>query len=233
MLVLFDIDGTLVESGGAGRAAMEAAGRELFGRSFTLDGVEIAGRLDPLIWDDAARAAGVDDPAAHHDRFRSTYARVLRDRLDRHPTVRALPGADALVSALAGVPGITLGLLTGNYPETGRLKISRARLEPDRFPIGAWGSDAPRRPDLVTVARRRHHELTGRETAVDQVVIVGDTPHDVGCATAHGCRCLAVATGRFERAELEAEGADLAMDDLTQTQTLVHWITSGQTVATG
>ncbi|MHC4415792.1 MAG: HAD family hydrolase [Planctomycetota bacterium] len=224
MLILFDIDGTLLLTHRAGACSMLDAAREMFGEAFTFDGVEIAGRMDPLIWADAARVNGIADPHAHHDRFRAVYARHLARRLHHNHKVTVLPGVRPLVAALDAIDHVQLGLLTGNYPETGRLKIEAAGLDPDMFAVAAWGSDAPTRRDLPGVARARHARRTGTPVGPDDTIIIGDTPHDVDCARAHGCRCLAVATGPYSRRELEACGADLLVDDLSQTDEILSWI---------
>ena len=223
-LVLFDIDGTLLLSQHAGAQCMRDATRELYGDEFTFDGVEIAGRIDPQIWHDVALANGIDDPAAHHDRFREVYTQHLARRLAGANTVRVLPGVTALLEALGGVERLTRGLLTGNYPETGRLKIEAAGLDPTIFEVAAWGCDGRSRRDLPGVAMDRHAAATGARLAPDQVVIIGDTPHDVDCARAHGCRSLAVATGPSSRDELVATEPDQLADDLSQTQEIVSWI---------
>ena len=224
ILVLFDIDGTLLLSQHAGAQSMHDATRELYGDAFTFDGVEIAGRIDPQIWHDLALANGIDDPLEHHDRFREVYARHLARRLAAANTVRVLPGVAALLEALGSVEGVTRGLLTGNYPETGRLKIEAAGLDPAIFEVAAWGCDGRSRRDLPGVALDRHAAATGARLAPGQVVIIGDTRHDVDCARANGCRSLAVATGSSSRDELVASEADLAVDDLSHTQEIVSWI---------
>jgi phosphoglycolate phosphatase-like HAD superfamily hydrolase len=223
VLILFDIDGTLLRSEGAGVQAMQDAARELFGARFTFDGIEIAGRLDMLIWSDACRLNGIPDSDAAHARFRETYGRRLRQRLANGARVTLLPGVEPLVRAIAGEPGLTLGLLTGNYPETGRMKIAAGGLDPGLFSLGAWGCDARSRRDLPPVALARAREM-GRGVSARQVVIVGDTPHDVDCAKAHGCRAIGVATGRYTLAELQACGPDLAVPSLSATDNLLRWI---------
>ena len=224
MLVLFDIDGTLLVTQRAGSRSMHDAAREMFGESFTFDGVEIAGRIDPLIWNEAARANGIADPEAHHGRFRAAYARHLARRLSTDPTTAPLPGVEPLLAALGGVEDLFLGLLTGNYPETGRLKIEAAGLEPDIFRVAAWGSDGRSRRELAAVAMGRWAEAGVRAPRPDRMVIIGDTPHDVDCARAHGARSLAVATGPYSQEDLAGCGADLVVEDLSQTDAIVSWI---------
>ena len=224
MLVLFDIDGTLLLSQHAGVNGMHDATRALYGEKFTFDGVEVAGRIDPQIWHDLALANGIDDPAAHHDRFRACYAEHLARRLEKNNTVEVLPGVAPLLEELGVIDGLTLGLLTGNYPETGRLKIEAAGLDPEIFEVAAWGCDGRTRHDLPAVAIDRHATNSGIRLAPDQVVIIGDTPHDVACARAHGCWVLAVATGPTPRETLAASEPDLMVDDLSTTPEIVSWI---------
>jgi phosphoglycolate phosphatase-like HAD superfamily hydrolase len=224
MLILFDIDGTLLLTQKAGMQAMLDGGRELFGERFTIDGVEFSGRLDPLIWNDLAQRNGVPNHDGEHDRFRAAYGRHLRRRLNANPTATLLPGVKALVEALPRHEGVTIGVLTGNYPETGQLKIERAGLQPSVFPVAAWGIDGTTRRDLPPVAIRRHFELTRRTLDATDVVIIGDTPHDIDCASCHGCRSIGVATGTFDTATLREAGADLAVDTLAEVEELLAWM---------
>ena len=224
MLVLFDIDGTLLVSQHAGTRAMLAAAREMFGEEFTYDGVEIAGRIDPLIWANVAAANGIRDAEAHHDRFRASYAHHLAERLATHETATLCPGVEALLDRLGNVDGLTLGLLTGNYRETGLLKVEAAGLDPALFPVAAWGCDGSSRRDLPAVAMARHADATGRSLTPEQVVIIGDTPHDVDCARTHGCRALAVATGPFSSEKLRESEPDLVVEDLSNTAAIVDWL---------
>lgn len=238
MLVLFDIDGTLITSraevkdggsrDGVGTASMVEAGRNLYGPHFTLERIEIAGRLDALIWRDAAARNRVRNHEVEHGRFRAEYARVLRSRLDAGAPVRLLPGVSTLVSELARLEQLTLGLLTGNYPETGRMKLEAAGLDTSVFKVGAWGCDGESRRALTPVAMRAHRQYTGRAIDPHQVIVIGDTPHDVDCAKAHGCRALAVATGTFSIAQLQDAGADLALNDLTDTRQILEWTLKSQ-----
>jgi len=229
-LVLFDIDGTLLHARGLGVRAMEAAGQSMW-PSFSLDSIEIAGCIDALIWRAAAERAGVPDPDAAQDRFRSAYAEQLAELIGEADgnasAVKAIPGAPELVAAVHGHDDIGLGVLTGNYPETGRLKLTAAGFDLDHFIVEAWGCDASSRRGLPPVAIDRFRTRLGRDVAPAEVVIIGDTPHDIDCAHANGCRAVAVATGTFDRAALAAHEPDLLLDDLGDTARLVAWIESG------
>ncbi len=224
MLILFDIDGTLLLSQRAGTQSMLAAARELFGDQFTFDGIEIGGWLDPLIWQTVATANGIEAPASHHDRFRATYHRHFQERLADNPTVMVLPGVVELIEALSQETDMCLGLLTGNYPETGRMKIEAAGLDLDSFAVSVWGVDGAHRRELPVVAMAQYAAHTGRTIEPHDVVIIGDTVHDIDCARANGCRCLAVATGVGTADELAAHEPDLLVDDLSDTSSILAWV---------
>lgn len=225
MLLLFDIDLTLVNTGGAGMRALRDAAEEAFGRPFHDDGVEYAGRIDPLIIRDLLHVNGVAVTADHADQLRDGYAR----RLERELTgAVALPGVHDLLAALAQQQTAMLGLLTGNFRVTGEAKLRAAGIDPARFAVAAWGDESPieppRREHLPPVAMRRYAERTGRAIAGERVTIIGDTPHDVACGLAHGCRVLGVATGRTPAAELAAAGAHRVVADLSGTEEVVAWL---------
>ena len=224
MLILFDIDGTILLTHGAGVHAMQDAGRELFGPEFVFDGIETSGRLDPLIWRDLAERNGIDDPGSHHNAFRQAYRKYLSRRLTDNPQTQLLPGVRPLVDSLSEQEHITVGLLTGNYPETGQIKLSAAGLPQNLFEVAAWGCDGPTRRDLPPVAMQRYAEVRGTRVAAESVLIIGDTPHDVDCAKFHGCRVIGVGTGRFTTAQLLESGADHALETLEQTGEVLDWI---------
>lgn len=224
MLVLFDIDGTLLRSMSAGIHAMTSALQELHGTTPDFSRVPVHGRLDTLIWRDLAGIHGFAADDAAHAAFRATYARHLERRLAERNTVERYPGAAELVDAAAALPGASIGLLTGNYEPTGRLKVRHAGIDPDRFTVNAWGDEGPDRRSLVPVALGRYRSLHGRSLPAAEAVIVGDTPFDVDCAHAAGARCVAVATGAFGLEELRAAGADLAVPSLEDTDAIVRWM---------
>lgn len=218
-LLLFDIDGTLLTTGGAGRVAFNSAASKLFGDHFTFDGIEFAGHLDRLIFDEAAARHGLDDHHLHHDSFRDTYVAELDAQLaSRAHEVVVMPGVHDLLAALQtraadGEP-LVLGLLTGNYGASARLKLRSAGIDPDAFSIGAFGDQGACRADLVVVAMGQYERLTGRVASPGRTIVIGDTPRDVACAKAHGCLAVAVATGGYTASDLRAAGADLVMNDL-------------------
>lgn len=238
MLLLFDVDATLVSTSQAGILSLVDAGRELHGSGFDIRGTDFAGRLDPLIIRDLLHNNGIDPTPEQVSSLRAGYARHLAGRLRRPGTAQALPGVLQLLAELEGLrdhapPEVppesrpTLGLLTGNWEDTGRLKLTAAGIEADRFDIAVWGDhsphDPPAREHLPPVAMERAR-AAGRPADPAQVTIIGDTPHDVACALASGCRCLAVATGHTDTATLRQAGAHHAVDDLTDTARILDWL---------
>ena len=227
-LLLFDIDGTLLLSARAGAKAMQEAGKRVAGPHFDLSGVEFAGCLDPRIWADGARLAGVADPDALHDAFREAYAAALTRRFASNPTAHTLPGVDALIGRLRIDDRFDLGLVTGNYPETGRLKLSTAGLDPNDFPHAAWGTDGERRRALPPVAIARFRKATDAAIDPGRVVVIGDTVHDVDCARYNGCRAVAVASGpSYSLDALRAAGPDLLLRGLADPAPLLDFLTEG------
>jgi phosphoglycolate phosphatase-like HAD superfamily hydrolase len=229
MLVLFDIDATLITTEGKGIEAMRRAGRDTFGEPFEVEHVDTAGRLDPLIMADMLAAAGHEATEAAINAFRDAYRRRLDEALE--PGVgRPLPGVVELLDRLRIVEGLVMGLVTGNLPETGALKLERAGIDVAQFTVHAWATDSPHTPPhrdhLPGVALERYAAATAREAERGLTWIVGDTPHDVRCARAHGLRCLAVATGRFGESDLASAGADRVVSDLRATEEIVRWLTS-------
>lgn len=224
MLVLFDIDGTLLHSLSAGVHAMTSTLRTLHGTEPDFSAVEVHGRLDTLIWRDLSKAHGYPAHDEAHAEFKRTYGEHLERRLAERNTVERYPGAKELVEATAAVPGMTIGLLTGNYEHTGMLKVRHAGIDTSLFTINAWGDDGPDRRSLVPVAMNRYQQSLGSPVNPRDVVIIGDTPYDVDCAHASGARVIAVATGHFKIDALRAAGADLAVENLCNTGELVSWI---------
>lgn len=228
MLILFDIDATLLTTRRAGIEAMQLCGRELFHPEFDAGRVDYAGRLDPLIVADLLTSHGHEPTPENLGRFREGYHRHLTGVLATAGRARPCPGVPALLEALGRIEGLALGLLTGNFPETGRLKLRAAGIDPDQFTIFAWGCDSPHDPPsrdhLPPVALAQYSARFGREPGPPGATIIGDTPHDVACARAHGLRVLGVATGLFDAATLRGAGADLVVNDLSETDTIVDWL---------
>lgn len=218
-LVLFDIDGTLLLTAGAGRRAITAALAEHVGASAAFHGVRFDGKTDPQIVRELLEAAGAE--ALDEERIGACcerYLALLERELAAPGTVTTLmPGVTELLDALEREAHVLLGLLTGNMAAGAALKLRAAGLDPGRFVVGAYGSDAADRPALPPIAARRAEPHFGRVPAGHDVVIIGDTPADVTCGQCIGARALAVATGAYSPAELDAAGAHAVFSDLSAT----------------
>ena len=227
-LLLFDIDGTLMLSGGAGMRSMYIVAERMFGADFSWDGIDPQGNIDPAIFAEAAAKNGKDGPA-HHDTFRDGYIEQLRHELYAgRDGVRILPGVRNALAVLrdrARKQGdVVLGLLTGNYARAVPIKLASVDLDPSWFEITAFGDEAETRPGLVLLAMSRYEVTYGEPAEPQRVWIVGDTPRDVACAHAHGCRCFAVATGFSSPDDLRQADADVLVDDLVDPAPLLALI---------
>lgn len=218
-LLLFDIDGTLLRTGGAGMRSMANVAARLFGEQFRWDGIVASGSLDPVIFAEAAALNQLADHESHHDRFRDHYVDELTIQLEqnRH-LLQVMPGIHALLGELqqrAQRRGdVVLGLLTGNYTAAVPVKLRAAGINPDWFTITCFGDEAPTRPDMVALALRKYERMFGRAIEPRRVIVIGDTPRDVDCAKAHGCTAFCVATGGYDVNELRDAGADIAVESL-------------------
>lgn len=205
-LVLFDIDGTILLTAGAGRRAITAALGEAVGARAVFDRIRFDGKTDPQIICELLEAAGHAPP---HDPARvralcERYVALLEAELARSLGVRLMPGLPELFDRLEERDDVVLGLLTGNLERGAALKLRAAGVDPGRFKVGAYGSDSGHRPDLPAIAARRAEPLFGRAPRGAEVVIVGDTPADIACGAGIGARAVAVATGSYSAAELAA-----------------------------
>ena len=215
-LVLFDIDGTILTARGAGRRALAAALLEVYGTAGELDRYDLRGRTDPRIVFDLMEGAGLARAAVRErlDDCFEAYARGLAAEVGDGRGVVTLPGIAELVRRLDIAPEALVGLLTGNIEAGARIKLEPTGLRP-YFRLGAYGSDHLDRKQLPSLAARRAQALTGRGYRPDEVVVIGDTPHDVECARHFGAVAVAVATGQYARESLEAERPDLLFDDFS------------------
>jgi phosphoglycolate phosphatase len=231
VLVLWDVDQTLVRAGPSGVALYELVLTELYGLPLPAQLASMAGRTDTSIALEVLTAAGVD-AAAELPRLHEALARRAADVADMvrdHGIV--LPGVRQALAAVAehAADGpVVQSLLTGNLPALAKVKLSALGLtEHLDLDIGAYGDVSSVRADLVPVARQRataryRLDFSGRAT-----VLIGDTPHDVAAATATGARAVGVATGRFSAAELADAGADVVLPDLADTDRAVAAILDG------
>lgn len=214
-VVLFDIDGTLVLTGGAGGRAMMQAFEEIFGVSNALDGISMAGRTDAWILSHFTRQRGLAAPDGQtRDRFRVAYlSRLAREVRQPGPGKQLLPGVRSLLDVLAAREDVYLALLTGNFRGGAKTKLEYFDVW-RYFRCGAFGDDVHERNDLLPLALAQVEASGGPAVARADVVVVGDTPFDVRVAQAGQSRSLAVATGPHDVASLEQCGADAVLQDL-------------------
>ena len=215
---LFDIDGTLLLTQGAGRDALVLALRDHFGVHDELEGIRFSGRTDPVIVADVLARHGLsfdgDEPL-----WWSRVTEHMRRLMDP-PRGGLLAGAAEVLQGVAAEPAWVSTLLTGNVSEMAKIKLESFGVW-ERFAFGTFGEEGADRDDLARLAVRRAVERFGIAPA--QCVIVGDTEHDVACARAAGATAVAVATGNRTREQLGACAPDLLLDDLTASRVLLEW----------
>lgn len=227
-LVLFDIDGTLLWTDGAGRRAIHHALRQVFGTIGPSD-YWFDGQTDPQIVRNLMRLEGFED-AVIDERMSpllALYAERLAIELGASGyTPRILPGVPQLLDALEQRDDVCLGLLTGNIAPGATAKLRAVGIDPARFRVCAFGSDHELRPELPAIAARRFAEHHGREVPGERVVVIGDTPADMQCGHAIGARAVGVATGRYTVAQLAEYGPEAVFEDLSDTGAVVAAVTS-------
>ena len=225
-LVLFDIDGTILWTDGAGRRAIHAALIEIFGGTGP-EAYWFDGKTDRQIVRDLMRLEGHAD--AHIDErmdaLLERYVEYLeRELADPEHRPHLFDGVEQLLDVLDARGDVVLGLLTGNLEQGARAKLAAVGIDPGRFTVNAFGSDAEHRPALPAIAQRRARERFGLDVVGERVVVIGDTPADIECGRDIGARAIAVATGRYGVDELAAHRPAAVFRDLTDTERVVRAI---------
>ena len=221
-IILFDIDGTLVLTGGAGGRAMRRAFHEVFEIDNAFDDIPMPGRTDGSIIKDALTRAGLAGQDGLTAQFRECYFHHLAEALhEPHPRKMIMPGVRELLDALQRRDDVFLALLTGNFARSAQLKLEYFDLW-RYFRCGAFAEDAEDRNQLLPVALQRALAHGAPPPAAHRVIVVGDTPLDVACAAASGARAVAVATGPADLATLRACGADVVFEDLSETNAFLE-----------
>jgi phosphoglycolate phosphatase-like HAD superfamily hydrolase len=219
-IALFDIDGTLLRVGGAGRRSVELALAEVLegtGRTVSLESVEFAGRTDPWIVRTALMEHGIVADEGLVADVLQRYAAHLPRQLELASAFEVLPGARSLLSELSARDDVLLGLGTGNTEPAAHAKLAHGGLD-SFFSFGGFGSDHPDRTEVLRVGLQRGIERCGEREV--RVVVIGDTPHDVAAAQAIGARCIAVSTGGFDGPALKAAGPSVVVSDLRAPEVL-------------
>lgn len=215
MLILFDIDGTLIDSGEAGTRSLNIAFRELFSIENAFEDISMAGKTDIQIMKEGLLKHGIYADG-NLPRIIESYLKNLKREID-NPRRHLKPGIRELLGRLSEIDGIHLGLLTGNLEEGARIKLEPFGLN-RYFPSGAFGSDHEDRNLLLPVAIERFKILTGKRFKPENCIVIGDTPRDIYCAKPYGARCIAVATGPYSPESLKSAGADVVFENLGNTE---------------
>jgi phosphoglycolate phosphatase-like HAD superfamily hydrolase len=213
-LILFDVDGTLISTGGRAGKALAEALQETFGVAVSIEGYRFSGKTDPQIVRELMAASHFDARVVQA-RLPEAYAAYL-DRLGSFltpGTVQVLPGVRDLLDDLQDRQDVVLGLLTGNIRAGAELKLQRAKLQ-SYFEIGAYGSDNEDRNQLVAVAREQAQKHWGKDFSGQDTVVLGDAEADIRCARAGGARAVAVATGGTSFDDLARLGPDAVLETL-------------------
>lgn len=211
-VLLFDIDGTLLSSGGAGQSAMEAALRKEFLPTLPKVDIPTAGRTDRAICRDLFLQFGLEDRPEVWARFQAAYFSELPRHLERRNGM-VLPGVRELLSRVSARDDILVGLLTGNFREGARLKLSHHGLD-HHFRCGGYGDRHLDRDDVAREAWQAAREVAPHAD-IERTWVIGDTPSDIRCARAIGAKVLAVATGIFAVEDLSSHGPDVLRPDIS------------------
>ncbi len=213
IVCLFDIDGTLIASGGAGKVALERALAETFGNEHVIDKLSLSGRTDRAITESLLRLLNIDPSEENIWRLLEAYLRHLPDCLATLQG-KVLPGIAELLRQLHTREDVLVGLLTGNIRRGARVKLGHFGLY-DYFQLGGFGDRHHNRDDVAREAFAEVHRHLEREVQPERIWVVGDTPLDIRCARAIGARVVAVATGWHTTEELSAHAPDLLLADLS------------------
>jgi phosphoglycolate phosphatase len=218
-IILFDIDGTLINTGGAGRDALHTALAMEFAVSDPHH-VNLSGRTDRGICRELFDAHAIEHTLENWKRFQQAYLVGLQQHLTSRQGF-VLPGVRELVAQLESTPRVALGLLTGNVREGARRKLAHYALA-DHFTFGGFGDSHHERDDVAREALAAACAHCGANVCGDQVWVIGDTPLDIRCARAIGAKVVAVATGAHTVGELQSHAPDLAVEDLSNTAALME-----------
>ncbi len=226
-MFLFDVDGTLIRTNGAGVRAFNRGLQPTLGSDEALADISPAGKTDIGIAQEAARRRlGRELTAGELETVFTRYLACLQEELDRAAGFRVLPGIREFLEARIGEPRTLLGLGTGNLEAGARLKLSRGDLN-RFFRFGGYGSDSPDRAELLRLGKARGETLAGRTLAARRVIVVGDTPLDVLAGKAIGARTLAVATGPVSAGQLAVSGADAVLESFADAAGLERFLAEG------
>jgi phosphoglycolate phosphatase len=217
--ILFDIDGTLIDSGGAGTRALDLAFEEMFAVREAFRSISLAGKTDMQILKEGLKLNRIDGPNGVVPAFFKAYIRHLRKNIDSGRG-HVKPGIMNALRLLSSNSGCRLGLLTGNIEEGAMVKLKAFGLD-TFFETGAYGDDSEDRNKLLPMAVDKLYERTSLKVAFKDCVVIGDTPRDIECSKPYGALAVAVATGPYALGVLRDAGADLVFEDLSDTDRFI------------
>jgi phosphoglycolate phosphatase len=214
--ILFDIDGTIMDSGGAGTRAMDTAFMELFSVRNAFQTIRMAGKTDMQILREGCELHSIDCSNGVIPEFYRLYARYLKENI-KSAGGHLKPGVREALRILHARKECILGLLTGNIEEGARIKLDFFGLN-DYFGIGAFGNDDEDRDRLLPIALDKLFKRDSLQLSFRECIVIGDTPRDVSCSKPYGAFSVAVATGPYSAASLFEAGADVVLNDLSDTE---------------
>jgi phosphoglycolate phosphatase len=220
-LILFDIDGTLIDSGGAGTRSLNLAFKKVFSIEDAFSSISMAGKTDTQIIKEGLMKHGISTDG-NLSKMVDSYLRNLKEEIN-NDRKHVKPGVHEILEKLSFIKDAALGLLTGNLESGARIKLEPFKLN-KYFPSGAFGSDDEDRNNLLPLAIKRFEELVQDKIGIDECIIIGDTPRDVECAHIYGAICIGVATGPYALDELIEAGADYVLEDLSYNDSLLHFL---------
>lgn len=221
-LLLFDIDGTLLHTDGAGKRAMNRVFYDLFSIEKALDGVDLAGRTDEVIISDVLHQSNLPVNGTVIAEFKNHYFNLLPDEIAHNSPKKCLyPGVIELLKKIKEKPELTCGLLTGNWEKSAYIKLAAFGID-QYFELGAFADDFSDRNKLVPVAVARMKQLKGYAPDSRMIFVIGDTPKDVACALANNAIAVAVASNLFNMKQLEMEGPHFLLQDLSDTEKVMQ-----------
>ena len=225
-VVLVDVDGTLITTGGTGRRALERAFERVHGRADACEHFSFAGMTDRAIFRQGLKAIGDEGGEGEIDTLLESYLAHLAEEVARAPIYRVHDGIVDALDALSALDHVALGLGTGNVEAGARTKLARVDLN-RYFDFGGYGCDAEPRAELIRVGAERGARRLGVTLDACRLVIVGDTPKDIAAAHANGGECVAVATGGATFEALISAGGDVVCHDLTDPEAMAALLSPG------
>jgi phosphoglycolate phosphatase-like HAD superfamily hydrolase len=226
-VLLFDVDGTLLDPKDSCPRFLKQAIKEVFGISISMDGFVVAGKTDWQILTEVMRMAGFSDEEINAKRSAefAAYARIYALQ-GKDAGMAVLPGVDTLLDRLVGHPEFALGLVTGNIHDIVPYKLRAAGLDPSVFAFGAFGDDHIDRNRLPEIALERFVKIQGEPIDIGNVLVIGDTPRDIACARNYGLKVMCVATGQYSYPDLASQHPDFLLADLTDTDRVMAILSS-------